>query len=127
MKDWFKTHGKVIALFIGGIVLVWQQVRTGGITVEEWVLLAQATVAGFLTYWVPNFTGGLQKYSKAIAMAVAGVLAALLMALPGGITGDEAQDLVILFFTLLGVITFPSQQVVPGEVVTTGPVAKRAA
>jgi hypothetical protein len=122
--DWFRQYGKVIPLFVGGIVLAWRQVRDGGITGPEWNLLAAAVIGGFLAYWVPNLTGGLQRYTKAIAFAALAVSSVLPAYLPNGVTADELYDLLILFLTELGIIVFPSQQWLADQVVVGRLVAR---
>lgn len=111
MNAWFAKYGKSLALFAGALVLVVQNVLSdGGITGNEWFILATAVVGGVSTYLVPNLTGGLGKYAKAITFAASILIGAIPSILPDGITPTEWFNLVVLLATQAGVIVLPSQQ-----------------
>ncbi len=111
MSAWFAKYGKSVALFVGALVIVVQNVLLdGGISGNEWFVLATAVVGGVATYIAPNLTGGVGKWTKSLVFGASILIGALPSMLPGGLTGGEWFDLIVLLATQFGVIILPSQQ-----------------
>lgn len=110
MREWFARYGKSLALFAGAVVVVIKAVLPDGVQVDEWFMIASAVVGGVATYIVPNLTGGMGRYAKALTYAAGIVIGALPAALMGGITPTEWVDLAVLVAANLGVVVLPAQQ-----------------
>jgi hypothetical protein len=109
MNAWFARYGKSVALFAGAVIIVAKNVvADGGITGDEWFVIATAVVGGIATYIAPNLTGGVGKWTKALVFAASIIIGALPAMLPDGLTPAEWFDLVVLLATQFGVIILPA-------------------
>lgn len=101
-------YGKLIAAIFGAVILYLYEATTGDakLDVYDVIQVASAAVGAFLVWLQANGpTGSAWHYAKTIAYGVTAVLATLLVTLPGGLTGHEAIELVIVFVTGAGVLT----------------------
>jgi hypothetical protein len=111
VNDWFKRFAKALPLILGAIIIVLRQVTDDGVvTGTEWFVVIGAANSAVAVYWVANLTGGAGKYGKLVTHTVSLTIPALVAFLPGGLTGNEVIDLIIVAGTAAGVLIFPSQQ-----------------
>lgn len=111
MSDWFKIHGKSLAFVFGALVVAIRQVTDdGAVTGTEWFVVIGAANSAVATYFVANLTGTAGKYGKIINHTVALTIPALVAFLPGGLTGNEWIDLIIVAGTAAGVLLLPAVQ-----------------
>jgi hypothetical protein len=111
MSDWFKIYGKSLAFVLGAFVVALRQVTDDGhVTGAEWFVVIGAANSAVAVYFVANLTGTSGKYGKIVTHTVTLTIPALVAFIPGGITGNELIDLIIIAGSAAGVLGFPSVQ-----------------
>lgn len=109
MGEWFARYGKVIPLFLGGIILVVQQAMSDNmLELDEKIAIALAVVGAVNVYVVPNLVGGLGLYAKGFVQASVAVLTGLSGWMIGGMDVNDWWALLIAAATAAGVLVFPS-------------------
>lgn len=109
-----KGYMKSVVAFVGALLIVLQTVLNGdspggqNLTLDEWVVMADAVLTAFLVYIVPNLTGGVAEFAKTIVAGAFAVTAVLVTTLSGGLTASEVINLIIIFGTAVGVFMAPA-------------------
>lgn len=106
MRDWFSLYGKALALVLGAVAMVIQTL--GWDTTEDKIAIGIALVGGIVTYVVPNLTGGIAKFAKAITSAAMAVFTGLSGWLIDGMSTDDWVNLLIAALVAAGVLILPS-------------------
>lgn len=116
----WKMHGKAIMEMLGALVMAvivtYQQVISGGVTLSEWVMVVIAAF-GVINVWAAANITGFSK-AKVLVSALFVVLNLLVGFLTDGhLTGDETLLLAVQFLSTLGVAGAPAtKNVITGKV-----------
>lgn len=118
----WRTHGKTILELLGALVMAiivtYQQVVSGGVTMSEWVMVAIAAF-GVLNVWAAANITGFEK-AKTLVSAFFVVLNLLVGFLTDShLTNDEILLLAVQFLSTLGVAGAPAPtRIIQGSVVS---------
>lgn len=116
----WERNGKMLAMLLATLVMAglatYREVSAEGITPSEWVTVVIALFTTFTVWATANITGFAK--AKTLVAAAGLVLNALVSAIVGGITTDEAMMLVIMFLGALGVAGAPAPKQVVDSTVT---------
>ena len=99
---------------VGALLVVLQTVLNadgpGGqsVTVDEWIVIADAVLTAILVYVVPNLQTGSAEFAKTIVAGAFAVTSVLASALIGGLAPSEVINLVVIFGTAAGVFLAPA-------------------
>lgn len=105
--SFFRQYGKSLAAVVGAVVMgLYVALSDGRVSATEWALLVQAGAVAVTVYLAPMVPGA--RWVKNAMAAVGAVGEALVLVLPGGLTGQEWVGLLVAVGTVLGVAGMPA-------------------
>jgi hypothetical protein len=99
-----RKYAKAIGAVAVTVLSFVSSVLTGGITPQEWVLVAGTFVSAVGVAVVPELPTGVGAWAKTIVAALGGGLTVLATAVLGGLTAQEVIQVVVAALAQIGVV-----------------------
>lgn len=104
----FAKYRKAVAIVLVTIATFVSSVLTGGISAQEWVLIAGVAVAAFGVAVVPELDAGIGAVAKTVVTFLTAGLTVLATVILGGLTAPEVIEVIVAALASIGVTALPN-------------------
>lgn len=104
----FAKYRKAVAVILVTVATFVSSVLTGGISAQEWVLIAGVAVSATGVALVPELDAGIGQIAKTLVTFLTAGLTVLATVILGGLTAPEVIEVVVAALASIGVTALPN-------------------